>query len=195
MQNWGEAKLYDIPVYDGHGNCVVNLKCVSVKRIGDTKPGSVDQVASKFKNEGFDLSDMLSPGKGTIDMLVGCNYSNLQPQPISILGTATLASTRFGKVIYGSHPTFPVQDYVRNTPSVYIETVVAVQCPLIYNHEEFTSSLKVKGGKTNVNCQPVYKKSRIETIIEDDENGTGQDSVNYNLTIGDKVEETGRQMC
>lgn len=96
------------------GNCIIQLKCVPVPNIGCTKEGSIREVSQEFEKQGYDLSDLLLPESGNIDVLIGCNYSNLQQQSVAIIGTVTLAKSRFGTVLYGAHRSFPKQEVTRN---------------------------------------------------------------------------------
>lgn len=130
-EDWGPADLVILPLYDESRRCVAELKCIVVNYIGAMKQGDVNEVSVSFGEKGFDLSDLRSPGEGEIDVLVGCNYANLLPIPIHTIGTVILGKTCFGKVIYGSHTSFPSQSYQRRFPIVnYLTTANLAECPV-----------------------------------------------------------------
>jgi hypothetical protein len=124
---FGSSKLFSLPIYDHAGLLITRLPCVSVDYIGELNPVNVSKVSTIFESE-YDLDELLQPGCGEIDILVGCNFPELHPNPISTKGNVTLAECRFGLVIYGSDPSFPEQRYERMKPTTYLESAVYMAC-------------------------------------------------------------------
>lgn len=126
LEDWGECGLYIVPILDNKDNVVVELKCLAVDWIGTTKPCDVCKVVEMFQNNGNDITDLLDPVEGDIHILIGGNYPDLFPEVLSRVGSVVLGDVRFGKIVFGAHPTFPVQGYERKIPTMSLETVFSL---------------------------------------------------------------------
>lgn len=174
--SFGQSELLILPVYDQFGILVLNLKCISVDYIGHTNPGKYDEVASKFAPK-HDLSELLEPAAGDISILIGCNYANLHPTPVSTKGTVVFAECKFGKLMYGSDPSFPKQSYIQRIPSQYFETVVSITDYTLQlatarrqlDRESITASSRSEASLKNL-VSSVAKPPKLRTATEEVEN-------------------------
>lgn len=115
---FGACEIYSLPIYDCHGALMYRVDCVAIPFIGRLRPTEISSVAHRFARGGYDCSDLQSSPAGEIQVLVGANAPGHHPIPIATIESVTLAQSRSGKILYGSHPLFPLSIDVTQSHAV-----------------------------------------------------------------------------
>ncbi|XP_033097624.1 uncharacterized protein LOC117101699 [Anneissia japonica] len=99
-ENVVETKLYDILLKDRSGD-IVKVKAYGMESItSDLRVQDVKRLGGLLK---VDWRTVDRP-VGRVELLIGLDYANLQPQKIKVVGNLMLSTSPFGKCVGGWHP-------------------------------------------------------------------------------------------
>lgn len=104
--NIGKCELHNLPLLDSQGRTVAVVNVVAVPWIGKLRDVDTKSAMSEVRKHGGSIDGIIPPTSGPIHVLLGSNCPQLFPSRVFSLQSLEIGLTKFGPILYGSHPSF-----------------------------------------------------------------------------------------
>lgn len=102
----GRCSLHNLELLDATGKKIAVVNVVAVPWIGKLRSVDTREALQEFHAGGISTDSVLPPASGPIHVLLGSNCPQLFPLRVHTSRSVEIGLTKFGPILYGSHPTF-----------------------------------------------------------------------------------------